>query len=425
MGLNTMIIKKGRLNKLDLIGCLQGVFLFSLLTAPLGASAENSILDNVSGNVAIEGSLFTSDPAFSKQEKSGGVSFSLSPEYKYRSEDDSAQFTFNPFYRWDDVDKERTHGDIRQLDYVVAKGDWEFQIGIGKQFWGVTESQHLVDIINQTDGVESTDGEAKLGQPLVRLSKLTDNGSVDFFVLPLSRERTFAGEKGRFRFPLIVDTDDVSYESKSKENHIDYALRISESIDEFDLGLSLFDGTSREPILSPGLDANNNAVLKQFYPLITQLGIDLQYTGESIIWKLEAIARAPKSDASGFESYRASVGGFEYTLPAISESGAELGLLTEYHNDSRGETAGVVFQNDVFVGARLALNDEDSSELLAGAFVDLDNSTKSIRLEGSRRLGSGMKLNLEAQVFTDVDDTDALQSFAQDDFIKIELQKFF
>lgn len=403
---------------------LQTVTFLACAIASVNVTAENKFLDDISGNVAIEGRLFTSDPAFEQQSKSGGVSFSLSPEYKNRSEEGNGTFTFAPFYRWDDTDKERTHGDVRQLDYVVAKDDWEFQVGIGRKFWGVTESQHLVDIINQTDGIEGADGEDKLGQPLLRFSKLSDNGSIDFFVMPYFRERTFAGEKGRLRFPLTVDTDNPTYESKSEEEHIDYALRISESIDEYDVGFSIFDGTSRDPLLRPGLK-NGVPTLTPYYPLIRQYGLDLQYTGESIIWKLEAIHRDPNSTASGFDAYSAAVGGFEYTLPTITESGAELGLLAEYHRDSRGEATGVAFQKDVFVGARLALNDEDSSELLAGAFVDLDNSSKSLRVEGSRRLGNGFKLNIEAQVFTDVDKNDPLQSFAQDDFIQVELQKFF
>lgn len=419
MALSTIKIKQSSLFRLSLF-----VTIALVAMIPLKVSAEDTFFDNVSGNISIEGRLYTEDPAFPKQSKSGGVSLSLSPEYKYRAEDDSAQFTFAPYYRWDQKDDERTHGDIRQLDYVVAKDDWEFQVGIGRKFWGVTESQHLVDIINQTDSVDSFDGEDKLGQPLLRYSLLSDNGSIDFFVMPYFRERTFAGEKGRLRFPLVVDTDDVSYESKSEEKHIDYALRISESIDEFDVGFSIFDGTAREPILALGIK-NGNPVLKPYYPLITQYGLDLQYTGESIIWKLEAIHRTPNSVASGFDTYSAAVGGFEYTLPTITEAGAELGLLAEYHRDSRGEAIGVAFQNDLFVGARLALNDEDSSELLAGAFVDLDNSSKSIRLEGSRRIGKGLKLNLEAQVFTDIDDSDPFQNFAQDDFVKVELQKFF
>ncbi len=373
----------------------------------------------LSGNISLEGRLFTSDPAFQKQAKSGGVSLSLLPEYKHKWDSDHQQFTFTPFYRWDENDKERSHGDIRQLDYLVSKDDWEIQVGISKKFWGVTESQHLVDIINQTDGVEGIDGEDKLGQPMLRFSRLTDNGSVDFFVLPYFRERTFAGEEGRFRFPLVVDTDAATYESSSEEKHIDYALRLSQSVDELDIGVHFFDGTSRDPELRPGLK-NGTPVLIPHYPLITQIGLDLQRTDESIIWKLETIHRVAKSG-----NYTAAVGGFEYTLPAITESGAELGLLAEYHKDSRGEVSTAPFQNDLFFGARLAMNDEASSELLAGAFIDLDNSTKSLRLEGSRRIGKGLKLNIEGQVFTDVDLNDPLNTFAKDDFIQLELQKFF
>jgi len=388
----------------------------SLATLALGTNVHAAEL---SGNVSLEGRLYTTDPAYPEQAKSGGVSLSFLPEFKHKWDDDHQQFTFTPYYRWDENDDERTHGDIRQLDYLSSKGDWEYQVGISKKFWGVTESQHLVDVINQTDGVEGLDGEDKLGQPMFRVSRLTDNGSVDFFVLPYFRERTFAGKSGRFRTPLIVDADAATYESSSEEKHIDYALRWSESFDELDLGVHVFDGTSRDPDFRVGIK-NGETVLVPHYAQIIQFGLDLQHTGEDIIWKLEAIHRKRKGD-----DYSAAVGGFEYTLPAITEAGAELGLLAEYHRDSRGEVANAPFQNDMFFGARLALNDEDSSELLAGAFIDLDNSTKSLRLEASRRIGNGMKLNIEGQVFTDVDQNDPLYTFSKDDYIQVELQKFF
>ncbi len=384
------------------------------------ASTVNLQAGEVSGNISIEGTYFSSNPADTKQQKTGGVAISIQPEYKHSWDNDNGykKFTFSPFLRWDQKDKERTHADIRQLDFVSSKGDWEFQVGIGKVYWGVTESQHLVDIINQTDAVEGTDGEEKLGQPLLRLSRLTDNGGLDLFVLPYFRERTFPGVKGRFRAPLVVDTNASTFESASKEKHIDYALRWTETFDEIDVGFHYFDGTSRDPILS----AISPTTLKAHYPLIAQIGLDLQYTGESTIWKLETINR--DFDDAAIKDYTAVVAGFEHTLPAF-ESGSELGLLAEYHHDSRGEVVSAPFQNDIFVGARYALNDESSSEVLAGAFVDLDNQTKSFRVEASKRLGKGFKFNIEGQVFTDVDASDPLKFFEKDDFVKLELQKFF
>ncbi len=391
------------------------------VTTFFSGSAGLATAAEFSGNVALETRLFQHDGQFSGQ-KGSSLSISVQPEFRHKWDNDHNAFTFIPFYRWDQKDSGRSHGDIRQLDLVMSKGDWEVQGGISKVFWGVTESQHLVDIINQTDAVENLDGEDKLGQPMFRVSRIMDDGSLDFFVLPYFRERTFPGVAGRFRTPIVVDTGHPSYESSDEEKHIDYALRLNKTIDDFEVGLSYFDGTARQPTFRQGLN-NGQPVLTPHYPLMKQVGLDLQYTGEEIIWKLEALNR--RFDDKRIKDYSAAVGGFEYTIPGVTKGGADLGLLAEYHKDSRGEKATSAFQNDLFLAARFSLNDEDSSELLAGAFVDLDNGTKSVRVEGSRRIGKGLKLNIEGQLFTDVDKDDPGTIFSKDDHLLLELQKYF
>ncbi len=105
------------------------------------------------------------------------ISLAAQPEY-YRAWDDGRQnFTFVPFLRWDQSDSERSHVDIRELTWLRAADNWELRVGIRKLFWGVTESQHLVDIINQTDLVEAPDGEEKLGQPMLNLALIRDWGT--------------------------------------------------------------------------------------------------------------------------------------------------------------------------------------------------------------------------------------------------------
>jgi len=379
-------------------------------------ATSQTYANDISGNIALEGRYFSQDALHTEQEN-GGFSLSLQPEFRHRWDNDHKAFAFIPFYRWDDKDKERTHGDIRQLDLTVASGDWEFQAGISKVFWGVTESQHLVDIINQNDSVENLDGEDKLGQPMLRTSYIMDNGSLSLYVLPYFRERTFAGINGRLRTPRVVDTDQVTYESDDKEEHIDYALRWNQTFDAIDVGLSWFDGTSREATLQMN---NTGTALNPHYAQIQQIGLDLQYTGDAWLWKLEAIRR--ESSTTG---YNAAAGGFEYTLSGIADSAADLGLLAEYHVDSRDEAATLPLQNDIFLGARLALNDIQSSALLAGALIDIDNQSKSLRIEASRRIGDTIKINLEAQVFTDIDRNDPLNALRHDDHLLVELQRFF
>ena len=102
---------------------------------------------------------------------------------------------------------------MRELLYQRVFDQAELRVGIGRVFWGVTESYKLVDVINQTDLVENVDREDKLGQPLVNLTFVRDWGALDLYVLPGFRERTYPGREGRLRSEPLVDTNRATYES--------------------------------------------------------------------------------------------------------------------------------------------------------------------------------------------------------------------
>ena len=183
----------------------------------------------LSGDVSVEGRLFAKDELYDDQKRNNG-SVAFEPElYHEWLSSPNLSFTFVPFLRVDSADSERTHADIRELNFLMVGTPWELRVGIGKVFWGVTEFVHLVDIINQTDLVENIDGEDKLGQPMVHFSYPEDWGVVNIFLLPYFRERTYPGKEGRLRPPVKVDTDSPEYESGAEENHIDFALRYSQT----------------------------------------------------------------------------------------------------------------------------------------------------------------------------------------------------
>ena len=117
-----------------------------------------------SGSVAIEARLFASAPLDHRQ---SNHSFSLAAETEYYVESESGRnsLLFKSFIRGDNADSHRTHFDVRELIWQYVGDTWELRAGIGKVFWGVTEGQHLVDIINQTDLVESSDGETSSDSP--------------------------------------------------------------------------------------------------------------------------------------------------------------------------------------------------------------------------------------------------------------------
>ncbi|MCP4767422.1 MAG: hypothetical protein GY875_14230 [Gammaproteobacteria bacterium] len=371
-----------------------------------------------SGNVAME-SIHFSEPAKFENQFDQNTMLSFQPKWDGEWNDGDDLWSAELFMRADSKDSQREHADIRELLWLHLEGDNEWRVGLNTMFWGVTESLHLVDVINQIDGVEGIDGEDKLGQPMIHLKRYQDWGVLDFLVLPGFRERTFRGEEGRPRLPLVVDTDQAEYESSAGQQHIDYALRFSQTYNDLDLGVSWFSGTSREPLLLPG-DSDGEPVLIPFYEQMTQIGVDAQLLYLDWIWRLELIHReAESSDRDAF------VFGFEYTFFGVFESVSDIGAIVEFSHDNRPEDLRSVYDRDLFLGARFALNDAQSTDVLAGFLVDVEKYSQSFRIEASRRVGQSWKATLELQTFTNIDPDDPLVAFEDDDYLLVDMAYFF
>lgn len=380
------------------------------------------------------------------------------------------------FGRVDSVDDERTHADIRELSFVHAARAWEARLGIRKVFWGVTESRHLVDIINQTDFVEDIDGEDKLGQPMVNLAWIPRGwGSVDVFWLPYFRERTFPGEDGRPGFPLPIEEDEARYQSDDKQQHQDFALRWRHTVGPADFGIGWFDGTARAPRLVPcvrqgsgfagtqnqancdiasaapqpasltdvealndlitaiavqsGLSPSDaqirqqifsNLVLVPFYDQIRQASIDAQLILGGWALKLEATRREQRQRWTN-----AMATGFEYTLYGVFDTAADVGLLSEYLYDQRDDPLVALFDRDLFAGTRITLNDVAGTTFLGGTLYDLDDESLAITVEAERRLTERFKAQIEARLFTNVPEGSPAEVFANEDFVSLILQAYF
>ena len=374
----------------------------------------------ISVKAAAEYRSFLQDP-LNKHQTNNQLSLFVEPEIYHSWNDDLDSITFKTFYRWDNEDDERTHGDIRELMWLHVGDDWELRSGIGSVFWGQTESAHLVDVINQTDGVEALDGEDKLGQPMLNLTLIRDWGNVDLFILPGFRERTFPGEDGRLRTLLTIDTDNPIYQSSDKDNHIDFAARWSHSIDVWDLGISYFKGTSREAAFEVVI-INEAIVLQPYYQQISQIGVDLLAILGSWIYKFEGIYR----DINEADDYFALITGFEYTSIGVFDSVSDIGWLMEYQFDERGKDALSSGQNDLLFGARWILNDVDGTEMLIGIIQDLDYSnSQSAFVEASSRIDDNWKLRLDARFFNASNIQDITYNIRKDDYVEFSLEYYF
>jgi len=385
------------------------IFLFAILIS------TNTPAGEWSGYLGTEFRYFTQDPRDPGQNDEN-ISLVFEPEY-YREWDEGTQsLAFVPFFRLDQNDSKRTHFDIRELTWLKAAENWELRVGIRKVFWGVIEFQHLVDVINQTDLVENIDTEDKLGQPMINLALINDWGTVDLFVLPYFRERTFPGIEGRLRTQPVVDEGLSKYESSAKEKHVDLAIRYSHYFGDWDIGIAHFYGTSRDPRLMPAINGSGTAVLSPFYDIINQTSVDLQATKGNTLWKLEALHRSGQG-----KTYNALAGGFEYTFVGIFDSAFDLGVLGEYYYDDRGKDAATIFQDDISAGMRLAFNDAQSSEILMGLVWDRDTGGKFLNVEASRRIGNNWLLEMQGRFLFDTSSSDPAFALSRDDYLELFL----
>ena len=389
--------------------------LLSLLAITAFSSAASAEWE-IRGNVTGQTQAFTENADHSGDHKSN---VSLSSEVElYQNLTDYSSITVTPFYRLDQQDEERTHFDLRELLFHQVRENWEWKIGLGKVFWGVAESVNLVDVINQRDSVEGADRTAKLGQPMINVFTSREWGDFELYILPGFREQTYPGENGRPRASVVIDTDAARFESDDKEHHIDLAFRVTKTLGDWDVGLHAFTGTSRDPEL---VFNTNTGKLIPFYYQKNQVGIDAQATLESWLLKAELIGIS----ADRIEDHAELVTGFEYSFYGIAQSDVDLGVVAEWLYDDRKNNnvpSTNPFQNDLLIGLRFALNDEQSTDALLGIITDLDGEGEIISLEANRRIGSKVKASLDMRYWVN---QPANAQFANEDYLQFELAYFF
>ena len=184
---------------------------------------------------------------------------------------------------------------------------------------------------------------------------------------------------------------------------------------DWDVGLSYFQGTNRDPYYQL-----EQGQLKPYYAQAKQIGLDIQGIVGDWLWKMESIYRDSLDHHTGL------VSGFEYTIVGPFETNWDIGLIAEYLYDSRGNNAQNIGQNDLFLGTRFALNDEDSTEVLVGLTQDLDHSdVYNAKLEASSRLTNHLSWNVNAWLFANESPNDLLYFARKDDLIEFSLEYYF
>jgi len=378
------------------------------------------------------------------------------------------------FARADAKEDARSRGDLREAYYEVQSGALTSRFGLRRVFWGITESRHLVDVVNQSDLADDLDGEAKLGQPMLEFTLAGEPGTLALYALPGFRERRLPGPGGPLVYPFPLALDETRINARGERLHTDYAARASRQFGALDLAVSWFDGIGREPRILPclrqgsgfagtedgpncdllasvsaaaptptlltpllqalGLAPSNeqvaaeleararaNLVLIPDYARERRLGLEAQFIHEALALKFEGLVRETRGERS-----HAAVLGVEYTLSGLGAGGAQdLGLIVEGLRDTQSELLSTRYDHEVFLGGRWALNDVAGTQALGGVLLDTTGEGQTWSLEGSRRLGDDWKASLRLRMFSGGNKADLANVVKDADELRLSIERYF
>jgi hypothetical protein len=380
----------------------------------------------LTGAIGVWGRGFTESPQWDGQRNAAiwpNVEGWVKAEYTWNNGKD--RFNFMPYGRKDFMGS-RSLVDVKEGYFRHVEDGWNVLVGVNTVHWGVTESRHLVNIINQVDYGWNIDGDEELGQPMANVKVTTPIGTLSLYSLFGFRPFHTAKVEDRLRFPLVATSPTILASDVDKD--INFAGRFNSTFPllsgSVDAAVSYFHGIGREPryVLSATRTPSTQLPeITPLYDLIDQGGLEVVATFDALQLKFEGIVRNEFG-----ETYAATVAGFEYTFVNVLNTGSDVGLVAEHLTDNRSVLQPpTIYAHDVFLGARLTLNDSANSNFLGGILYNYQDSAQYATAKFTTRIQDDLSLALEARYFIYAPPADYLYTVLHDNFVQARIIKYF
>lgn len=345
------------------------------------SAGGNKFLENITGGVGVDGFYFYKKPALSNQTD---FQNSLFLDVTYEKSFKKGLLVIHPFARYDFIDQERTHFDLREAYLLFYRKKWEFSFGLKNYAWGKTLGFSTIDVVNQTDVLEGLVEREKLGQLAMDASyQINSKWQFKTYYTTGFRPQVFPGLKSRQAFlPLEVSNDDIKFESELKEWQPDLSGRLIYYGSKLEATFGYFYGTSRAPFFhfeAPGK-------LIQEYKIVHQPFVEFQYTYRDIMLKGEVATKLENNKA-----YFSSVAELEYTFYNMFKKGLDLMLFGAYLYDESMEAKNMPFSDDFLLGTRVDINDVRNTYFSINLVADRFYFDTFLNFELGTRFGSHLK----------------------------------
>ncbi len=406
--------------------CAGAAFALALAATPSPAAADWSSR----GELALEGRQFDDDEREVTPDRGLALFGRLELRHSHGRLEEKTRF----YGRLDRYDEQRSVLVFEEAWAQLALERVRLRAGVDLVNWTATEAFHPADVINARNLDSDLENYEKVGEPMAALQvRLHENTSVQVMYLPHRTAPIFSSPGSRLSFAPGLDLRG-SRRMFDREGRLSgsrwgpqAAIALRQVLGNADLTVHALEHLDRsQPLVR--LDPQTFSPLLVFQT-VRQLGGTYQQAVGPVVLKLEgayrrfvapvdALPGLPLSAAGGLLADQ-EVGlppddrgqpdhgllavGMEYGVP--HEGGSESTFLLEGQillgvEDPALRAALTIFQRDVLVGYRFALNDESSKELLVGAIFDTERSGESlVMLNYQQRLGETWTLRAGLRLF--------------------------
>ncbi|MDF1875159.1 hypothetical protein JHD48_05380 [Sulfurimonas sp. SAG-AH-194-I05] len=298
--------------------------------------------------------------------------------------------------------KDETQRSFVRLDelYVTIEND-ESTIEIGKsiKFWGSLELRNIVDVFNPNDLRNDMFVNDKLGVWNVSYAYYTENGEIALILKGTEQKQRMAGESYAYYFfsqPLRYDAHLQTTQSKKRPTAYLKWSGSTQSDTPIDYAFIYQNGYDSQRYFSI---IANQTLAQHVYRVNKFMTYNTLVIGATLI-KLEALYAFVEENTNVGDYSHLGLG-VEHTFNTF-KSGAGIGLIGEYYRYDTYDTDKFddvqlfeTMQNDLFIGVRYTLNDEDDSSFIGGIVHDLEYDEQTFYVKYESRLQESFKVEID------------------------------
>ncbi|AYF43302.1 hypothetical protein BALOs_0287 [Halobacteriovorax sp. BALOs_7] len=349
--------------------------------------------------------------------------------------------------RADEKYQENSYVDFNELNIGRSLGNWQFSAGYHMFMWSRLEAYHVVDVLNSRINDGNIERFEKLGEKSIVASHYTSIGTMKFIYMPYFTEGFYPDPLMRIFDGLepvrqnVVSGNEVK-SSDEEDQYNQFAVYYAHQFGDLDLTVFAMDHIDRtRPIF--GARPSTPTTLEAFYVDVLDIGAAATFFWGEQTFKFEYLYSDFNADDSVaildytggtrevFDYQLASIG-HEYTHNYANNWSSS--FYTEYQyvlgvgKEKRSQAQ--IFQNDLFIGHRFALNDAYSNEFTLGLYIDLERNGEALYyLSYERRLNNAWKAKVNFRGVTIGDDAESdrrgLYILDGDDELGVTLTRFF